>query len=162
MKAIRPGYFVALACALVLAIVLGVRSSARIESWDWTISGMSPPGNTSDHTTETVNFASSHWILMHRVASGSDDSVTVWGKNGYQSTLVGSTSDAATFYGSGDYEWDTYLYPAGTVAFGNPPRQVGVWWKSTYKTNVMSQEALVTKHSTGQNAYYSASISIIP
>jgi hypothetical protein len=170
MKALRSWRFRAAlaACALILGAVLGLRSSAKVESWDWTITGMSPPGNSSYHFSDSVSFGSSHTITMHRTATGIDDSVTVWGKNGYTEsgsgpTLVGSQTDAASWTGSGEYYWTSNnLTPSGNVVFGSPQRTVGVWWKSTYKTNVMSQEALVYKHQNGQNAYYSAGIFIIP
>jgi hypothetical protein len=146
---------------VVLSAVLGLHVAASVQSWDWTISGMSPQGNMSYHASDSVSFASSHWIQLRRVATGSTDYATVWGKNGYQESggsavLIGSQTDAVSWSGSGDYYWspDSDLTPSGNHVFGGTPRSVGVWWKSTW-SNSGGGEQLVTKNTTGQSAYYS-------
>jgi hypothetical protein len=155
--------------ALIFCVALRTRVGALVQSWDWSISpGMSPTGNTSFHASDSVAFASSHWIQLRRTATGSTDYATVWGKNGYTESggnpvEIGSQSDAVSWSGSGEYYWspDSNLAPSGNHVFGGSPRTVGVWWKSTW-TNSGGSSQLITKNTTGQSAYYSSSISIVP
>ena len=164
-RSTRLGRFLPVALLCALACAVAWRAQATVTPNNWAITGTSPPSGSTWHTTDTINFSSRHTASFHRVPGVGTDGVTCWAKNGYATTLIGSSTDAKTWTDTIEEDWHPNLSDPHGVANIAKPGFYNSFYKTTYRTNVMSQEALVYKidPNTGQqvSAYVSFGFQVI-